>query len=857
MAKNCQCLLAGQQEVPFEGSLTADIVFVLESPGREELIQKRPAVGDAGQRWEECINEVDFRREDVFIINPSRCRLDKETLGQSGVKKVVAACRGALVTAIQHIKPKIIVACGGIASHAVLGVPINGVKARRGRWEYSSEFDCQVLHTYHPSFTLRDPSQLPYFKQDMLELRRVVDNNFDIKRHEITHYTEVDSIRFLLDKNPEVVGFDTETQGLKWFDNDFIMISFSVSDKKGIAYQVVLWEEGSEGDHDERVMWNREGADILVYIKKAYNYDRKLEELKELCGNPDIKKYVMTSYDEHVVESQGITDRQGFVLDVQIGAHVLNSDTYRNAPLADLEASFSDIDNSYNYTFADTYRKEDMLWSLKQDREAFTRYAAADADGVRRVGLKIKEELMKNELEARYYVKLVHPVTKTVLYNMSKNGMLVDMENLPRISANISEERDRLEAECLGLVPDAVKQMDKHKNQLKVVGKKRPLNRRLFIADILFSENGFGMKPLGYTAKKEREEPKTDQDTLKRLKTVGNKRVRDFINLKFERDEYHTLYTRYIKNIEKYVAKDNRVHSSFSTTFTVTGRCGCRNINNMNLPKRGNQAKLIRSLFIAPPGSRILNVDANQSELRWIAHESQDARMLEAYRQGEDLHRTTAINMIHLAGKVPEDLTKEEMKEARQNAKPANFGISFGMSTYGYREYALNDFGISMTNAQAAVNRNAWFILYPGVAKWHEKCIQEMYQNGGVRHAFGRFRHLPNLFSDNEGLRHAAEREGINAFIQGPSSDAVLLVGNKMYEDGFIDRSEIKLINFVHDNLAFEVRGTDSYLESLAREVVDRMSNSDFPDFGFSLSVPMKADAELGTSLADLKELNL
>ena len=855
MSKDCNCPLAGQQEVPFEGSLTAQVIFVAESPGREELIQKRPAVGDAGQRWEECINEVGFKREDVFIINPSRCRLDKQALGAAKIKQVIAACRGAMITAVQHIKPKIIVCCGGIASHSVMGVPINGVKARRGRWEHSSEFDCLVLHTYHPSFTLRDPSQLPFFKQDMLELRRVVDNNFDIKRHEKLDYREVDSIQFLLDRNPEVVGFDTETQGLKWFDDDFIMTSFSISDKKGEAYQIVLWEESTEEDYDKQIIWNREGANVPVFIKKAKNYDQKMTELQELCSNKNTKKYVMTSYDEHVVESQGITDLQGFVLDVQIGAHVLNSDTYRNAHLADLEASFSDMDSSYNYSFADTYRKEDMLWSLKQDRDAFTMYACPDADGVRRVGLKIKEELLKNSLEARYYVKLVHPVSRTVLYNISKNGMLIDMTNLPRVSAGILENRDRLEAECLSLVPDAVKQMEIHKDQLEVKGTKRPLNRRLFIADTLFSDAGFGLSPLGYTAKQG--EPKTDQDTLKQVKSKANKRARQFIDLKFERDEYHTLHTRYIKNIQEYVGKDNRVHPSMSSTFAVTGRISARSINTMNLPKRGNQAKLVRSLFIAPPGSKILNVDASAAELRWIAHESQDARMLEAFRRDEDLHMVTAVNMLHLAGKVPEDLTKEEMKEARQNAKPANFGLSYLMSAYGYREYALNDYGISMTNAQAAINRNAWFTLYPGVARWHEKCIQEMYQNGGVRHAFGRFRHLPNLFSDNEGKRHAAEREGINAFIQGPSSDAVLLAGNKMYEDGFIDRPEIKLINFVHDNLTFEVRGTDSYLESLAREVVDRMSNSDFPDFGFSLSVPMKADAELGTSLADLEELTL
>lgn len=855
MSRDCNCLLAGQQEVPFSGSLTAQIIFVLESPGREELGQKMPAVGPAGQMLWQCLEEVGIKKEEVFVLNPVRCRLDKQVLGQAKIKKVIAACRGASVTAIQHIKPKIIVCCGGIASHSVLGVPINGVKARRGRWEHSAEFDCHVLHTYHPSFTLRDPSQSPYFKQDIQELRRVVDNNFDIQRHEETKYIEVDSIQFLLDRNPEVVGFDTETQGLKWFDDDFVLISYSVSDKKSEAYQIVLWEEGTEEEHDKQIIYPRDKKDTVIYVKKAKNHDQKMLELRELCGNKNIKKYVMTSYDEHVVESQGITKQEGFVLDVQIGAHILNSDTYRNAHLADLEASFSDIDGSYNYTFAESFRKEDMLWSLKQDREAFTLYSVMDSDGVHRVGLKIKEELMKNELEARYYVKMVHPITKTVLYNLSKNGMLIDMARLPKVSDDIIKERDRLEAECLTLVPDAVKEMEKHKNQLEVKGTKRPLNRGLFISDILFSKEGFGMKPLGYAPKTGN--PKVDRDILKQVKSTANKKARAFIDTKFARDECHTVYTRYLKNIEKYVGKDNRVHPSMSTTFTVTGRCGARNFNTMNIVKRGVHAKLLRSLFIAPPGSRMLNVDASQAELRWIAHESQDARMLEAYRNNEDLHTTTAINMIHLAGKVPEDLTKKEMKAARQNAKPANFGLSFGMSTYGYREYALNDFGIKMTQAQANENRNAWFTLYPGVTAWHEKCIQEMYQNGGVRHAFGRFRHLPNLFSDNDGLRHAAEREGINFAIQGPSSDSILFAGVKMYEDGFIDRPEIKLINFVHDNLTFEVRGTDSYLESLAKEVVDRMSNSDFPDFGFSLSVPMKADAELGTSLADLKELKL
>jgi len=852
MSKLCSCLLAGQQEIRFAGNLEAKILFAFESPGRTELIEGRPVCGKAGVRWESELNNVGITREDVFIVNSARCLLDKNSLTDSQIKQILKSCRPALETAIKHIKPKVIVACGGIASHSVMGVPITGIKKRRGSWGYSEEFGCPVLYTIHPSATLRNESDLPLFQQDLRILKSFVDNNYEVPK-EVLDYREVDSIQFLLDKKDFTIGIDTETQGLEWFNPDFVLISYSVSDTPGVGYNIVLWgevlpEEGSDiiPPHDRYIVWSRGGEDEPVFLKKANNYELKMAELRELLTREDIKKYTKNGigYDEHVFSFLGLPRIVNHAMDIQLSSHALDSELYLNNTLDTLTSAFTTM-AQYKSEFKDTYNKADMLWSLRQNRQAFTSYAAADADSSLRVGLAIREEMIKDPITANYYMKFVHPVSATVLYNISKNGMVIDQTKIKSAEIEVLEELDVCEKECIKRIPEAVKA--KHIGLLN-------LNRDALIVDTLFSEDGFGLTPKVFTAKKK--VPSVGKDALKQIKNNAKKDVRDFLEWRENREELNTVYTNYIKSLQKFIASDGRVHTSMSISGTSSGRVSSRKPNTQVFPARNKkQANIVKGLFTAPSGYKILNIDMSQAELRFIAHISQDLRMLEAYKNDEDIHTTTAQNMVARAGRNWNGLSVSEQKEARQKAKPCNFGLSYCLSIQGLREYALNDYGVHLSQKEAKEAWEGWHHLYPGVRLWHDKCISEMYRDGKVRTIFGRNRWLKNLNSSEEWIVKETERTGINILIQGPSSDYTLLGAKQLYDDRVIDTDDIQLVNFVHDSLAFYVK--ENKIEELALILKQKMEHVDTSDFGFELSVPMKVDIQVGDSLATLEELKL
>lgn len=859
MSKTCNCLLAGQKEIRFEGNLNADIVFVFESPGRTELYEGRPVVGEAGKRWEKELNNISIKRDDVFIINAARCLIDKKKLSDKQIKEVVKSCRSALRISIEHIKPKVIVACGGIASHSVMGVPITGITKRRGTWAYSTEFNCDVLYTYHPAATLHNESTLPLFQQDFRSLRAFIDNNFSPPT-EVTNYREVDSIQFLLDKSNITIGIDTETQGLKWFDDDFVAISYSVSDEPKTGYNIVLWEEVLPvGDkipvHDKYIVWHREKEEVPVFLKKANNYDSKMEELRELLTREDIKKYTKNGvgYDCHVFDSMGLPGMVNHAMDVQIASHALDSELYLNNSLAFLAQAFTDMP-AWKEEFSSSYRKDDMLYSLRCDREAFNLYAIKDADATLRVGLTIKELMIKDPITANYYMKFVHPISSSVLYGISKNGIFIDRNGIQKAEVDVLEELFICEQECIKRIPEKVR--DAHSTFVGDNGVLN-LNRNKLIIDVLFSENGFGLTPTAFTAKStpDNQTPQVSKDILKQIKNNSRKEVMEFIEWREDREELNNTYSDYLKPLQEYMTPKDRIHTSMSLSFTVTGRAGSRKPNTMVFPSRNKrQKKIVKSLFIAPEGYKLLNLDLSQAELRFIAHESQDERMMEVYFADDDIHKLTAQDLVARSGRVWDSLTDSERKVFRQKAKPVNFGLPYGMSPNGLREYALSDYGIKLTQKETSTMWNAWYALYPKVKDWQDECLVEMYKTGKVRTIFGRNRYLRDLHSNNKGRVRAAEREGINVKIQGPSSDYTLLGALQLYEEGIIDTGDIKLVNFVHDSLLFSLK--EDTVDDYSRILKSKMEHVDTSNFGFSLSVPMKVDIQVGDDLANLKQID-
>ncbi|MBP8169897.1 MAG: DNA polymerase I, partial [Azonexus sp.] len=235
-----------------------------------------------------------------------------------------------------------------------------------------------------------------------------------------------------------------------------------------------------------------------------------------------------------------------------------------------------------------------------------------------------------------------------------------------------------------------------------------------------------------------------------------------------------------------------RVHTHFSQATVVTGRLASSDPNLQNIPVRTEEGRRIRTAFIAPPGHSIVSADYSQIELRIMAHLSSDARLLEAFAQGEDVHRATAAEIF---GVTPLEVGPDQ----RRVAKSINFGLIYGMSAFGL----ARQLGLERSAAQTYIDR--YFARYPGVAAYMEEAREMARQTGYVETAFGRRLWFPEIRSSNGNRRQGAERAAINAPMQGTAADliklAMIAVQNWLESSGLKSR----LVLQVHDELVLEV----------------------------------------------------
>ncbi len=251
------------------------------------------------------------------------------------------------------------------------------------------------------------------------------------------------------------------------------------------------------------------------------------------------------------------------------------------------------------------------------------------------------------------------------------------------------------------------------------------------------------------------------------------------------------LKSTYAEGLSNYIEEDGRIHSSFHQTITATGRISSTEPNLQNIPIRMEQGRLIRKVFIPRKGCVLLDADYSQIELRVLAHMSEDENLIQAYREARDIHRMTASQVFH----VPfEEVTSLQ----RRNAKAVNFGIVYGISSFGLSQ------DLSITTKEAAAYIQSYFETYPGVKTFLERQVQQAKEQGYVTTMFGRRRPVPELSSSNFMQRSFGERVAMNSPIQGTAADiikiAMIRVSKSLKEQGL--RS--KLILQVHDELLIE-----------------------------------------------------
>lgn len=426
------------------------------------------------------------------------------------------------------------------------------------------------------------------------------------------------------------------------------------------------------------------------------------------------------------------------------------------------------------------------------------KYAAEDADITLRLKNVLEPKLKEYGVEDLFYnveMPLIY-----VLSEMERNGVVLDTESLKETSTIFTARMNEIEHRIYELA-----------------GHSFNISSPRQVGDVLFGE----MKIVDKPKKTKTGQYVTSEEELQKLagKNEIVQKILDYRGLK-------KLIGTYIDALPLLVnPRTGHIHTSFNQAVTATGRLSSSDPNLQNIPVRGEDGKEIRKCFIPEPGCKFFSADYSQIELRVMAHLSEDENMIHAFENGLDVHASTAARVYN------KDIT-EVTRDERTKAKRANFGIIYGISQWGLAERLLID------RAEAKALMEGYFETFPRVKDYMEKSKETARQNGYVETFFHRRRYLPDINSGNSTVRGFAERNAINAPIQGSAADIIKVAMVNIFKRFKAEGIKSKMILQVHDELNFSVLPEEQ--EKVEKIVLEEMQNA------YPLRVPLIADSGWG-----------
>ncbi len=427
-------------------------------------------------------------------------------------------------------------------------------------------------------------------------------------------------------------------------------------------------------------------------------------------------------------------------------------------------------------------------------------YACEDADITLQLKNKLEIELKKHECEKLFYD--IEMPLMPVLAEMEMNGVCLDTASLAETSKQFTTRMNDIEQriyELAGL-------------SFNIASPKQ-------VGEILFDK----LKIVEKAKKTKTGQYVTSEEVLQQLKNK-HEIVADIL----EHRGLKKLIGTYIDALPKLInPHTGHIHTSFNQTITATGRLSSSDPNLQNIPIRGEDGKEIRKAFIPEPGCLFFSADYSQIELRVMAHLSGDENMINVFREGKDLHAATAANIYK---KDISEVTRDE----RTKSKRANFGIIYGITVFGLAER------LDIPRDEAKMLIDGYFNTFPQVHDYMEKSKEIARKQGYVTTLFGRRRYLPDINSANSVVRGFAERNAINAPIQGTAADIIKVAMIHIYQRFKEENIRSKMILQVHDELNFSVYPDEK--EKVERIVLEEMQNA------FEMKVPLVADSGFGTN---------
>ncbi len=524
----------------------------------------------------------------------------------------------------------------------------------------------------------------------------------------------------------------------------------------------------ADGENEVSAEWI--GTAIAFGEKTAAYLPASFEEGKawilDLMARGDIMKVSSNAKRDYVVASRARKDNEDPLVnyfDVSLAHYILQPEMRHS--LENLSVTYLNYEMIPNPGTSSS-RRGTKIWSAKEvEQDQLTPWACENADIALRLWKPLEEEIKKEDMQGLLY-DLELPLVR-VLADMELTGVRIDVNALNEAAQNMEKRINTLEREVC-----------------EMAGETFNVGSPSKVGEILFDKLELDPK-----AKKTKTgQYSTSEDVLEKLvsKHPIVSKIMEFRALK-------KLYTTYLTALPAAINPETgKVHTNYNQTVTATGRISSTAPNLQNIPVRDDEGREIRRAFIADPGHLFLSADYSQIELRLVADFADDETMLDAFKHGDDIHAITAAKIYH---KTPEEVSDNE----RRKAKTANFGIIYGISAFGLSTR------LNIPRSEAKDIIDSYFETFPTIHKYMSDSVEQARENGYVVTRMGRKRYLPDINSKNPVVRGYAERNAINAPIQGSAADiikrAMVDISREMREKGM----KSQMIMQVHDELNFDV----------------------------------------------------
>ncbi len=571
----------------------------------------------------------------------------------------------------------------------------------------------------------------------------------------------------------KTIALDTETTGLDYMDTELVGISLSY--QAGEAYYIPL-------NHDDDSV-DQLALDIVL---------KELRPLLESSSNKIIGQNI--KFDKNVLAKYGV-DIASIKNDTMMMSYVLDASATRH----NLDALSSYYLNYKTSTFEDVAGKGvKQITFDKVPIEAATNYAAEDAD----ITLRLYEELNPrlegeaslNKLNDEIEIPLIE-----VLSEMEQNGAILNSKILNSQSKDLEGRIKKLEEKAY-----------------QIAGEKFNLGSTKQLREIFFEKLKYRI-----IKKTPGGQPSTDEKVLAELAEEY-----ELPKVLLEHRTLSKLKSTYTDKLPNQVSQSTgKVHTSFHQAVTSTGRLSSSDPNLQNIPIRTEDGRRIRQAFEPSKGNKFISADYSQIELRVMAHMSKDEGLLEAFREGQDVHSKTASEVFDVG-------IKDVTSDLRRNAKAINFGLIYGISAFGLGKQ------LGVSRNLAAEYMAMYFEKYPDVKKYMESTKEFASQNGYVETLFGRRLYLRDINATNAMRRQASERAAINAPVQGTAADIMKIAMINMHKAIKTQKSEAKLILQVHDELILDTPKDE--IDKIVSLVTESMMGA------ANLDVPLEIDIGIG-----------